>query len=334
MGGKGSEGPSNLQMEAYENFGQYGSQYDDISQVPRYGEWSAANPSLISAAERGFGEGNAARARQNQMESLLEMLQRPQEIASKEAYQTRHYGILADPTATFEQITESDLRTQRQGTKDESGYDDFAGALAEQYGEGFGYVYDPEHSIMGARDRVGGTGQGAWRAIGQEEFATLAADRTGTMEAYGGLVDSSGNEVWAGWEEAIKGEGLRDQAIVDYTEALRYATDTVNSMISQERQNALLMGVDYNITDESKTQRISNQLATDDRWTSSMQTDLDQLIADYGAGDFVQDIFRGEKGGAANPPPKAGTTKVRLGAGATALTEEDEVLGTTSLLGV
>jgi len=71
-------------------------------------------------------------------------------------------------------------------------------------------------------------------------------------------------------ENRIK-QGGKDlqSAFGGYMDASMEATDYVNNLIGQERSNAALLGINFNITDEQKAQRISDRFATiygEDAW--------------------------------------------------------------------
>jgi len=153
-----------------------------------------------------------------------------------------------------------------------------------------------------------------------------------------GVTDTSGDFDW----DTAKGYlsdgrsisevvGERNNLISGYLDALGSATDSVNSRVSEERANAALMGVDYEISDESKSERISNQLA--DIWTESNQTALDTAVSSFGSGGFTQSIYRGtadEAGSQGYVGEEQGGTSIS--AKPTLMDAEDQ-LGGGSILG-
>ena len=81
-------------------------------------------------------------------------------------------------------------------------------------------------------------------------------------------------------EDYASGVGTREQLFKDYTDAAGSAADYVNSQITNERSNAALMGIKYDITDEQKAQRINDYFAT--LWTESQQADLQSAMDVWG----------------------------------------------------
>lgn len=67
----------------------------------------------------------------------------------------------------------------------------------------------------------------------------------------------------------------------NYMNSATQSTDFINSEISKEASNAALLGIDYNITDEQKTERISNHFAS--VWGEGDQQSLEAGIAEFGA---------------------------------------------------
>jgi hypothetical protein len=78
----------------------------------------------------------------------------------------------------------------------------------------------------------------------------------------------------------IKGENDRDSAYKNYLNAADTATTYVNKLIDNERANAALLGIDYEITDEMKAVRINDYFAT--IWLAGDQEDIDNLFEEFG----------------------------------------------------
>ena len=74
--------------------------------------------------------------------------------------------------------------------------------------------------------------------------------------------------------------GKRDALFKDYMDLAGTATAYINDQIEQERANAALMGVDYNITDDAKQSRISDYFTG--LWGEGSQAELEALISKYG----------------------------------------------------
>lgn len=72
----------------------------------------------------------------------------------------------------------------------------------------------------------------------------------------------------------------RDTLFSGYMTAAESAVDYVNQQIMEERSNAALLGIDYQLTDEMKQQRINKYFDT--LWGAGDELELDTLIKDYG----------------------------------------------------
>lgn len=72
----------------------------------------------------------------------------------------------------------------------------------------------------------------------------------------------------------------RDTLFSEYLDAAGSATDYINQQISEERANAALLGIDYQLTDEMKQQRIGQYFNT--LWGAGAEGELDSLIKEYG----------------------------------------------------
>ena len=83
-------------------------------------------------------------------------------------------------------------------------------------------------------------------------------------------------------EENKKNTALarRDTLFSDYLDAAGSATEYINQQISEERANAALLGIDYQLTDEMKQQRIGQYFNT--LWGAGAEGELDTLIKEYG----------------------------------------------------
>jgi len=78
----------------------------------------------------------------------------------------------------------------------------------------------------------------------------------------------------------IEGENRRDSLYSAYMDAAGAATDYVNSEIAREMSNAALIGVDYSLDDEMKSQRINDYFAT--IWGEGEQSSLEALMGEFG----------------------------------------------------
>ena len=132
----------------------------------------------------------------------------------------------------------------------------------------------------------------------------------------------------------IQGENDRDKLYSGYMDAASTATDYINSEIDREKSNAALLGIDYSITDEMKSQRISDYFAT--IWGEGEQGQLEALIGEWGnpAGFTGFTITRGDASTYASTAEekqvgKSTTQKPKP----TLATEEEDILGGATVLG-
>lgn len=72
----------------------------------------------------------------------------------------------------------------------------------------------------------------------------------------------------------------RNTLFSGYMTAAESAVDYINNQINEERANAALLGVDYQLTDELKQQRINKYFDT--LWGAGDELELDNLIKKYG----------------------------------------------------
>lgn len=72
----------------------------------------------------------------------------------------------------------------------------------------------------------------------------------------------------------------RNTLFSGYVTAADTAADYINNQINEERSNAALLGIDYQLTDELKQQRINKYF--DSLWGAGDELELDNLIKEYG----------------------------------------------------
>ena len=72
----------------------------------------------------------------------------------------------------------------------------------------------------------------------------------------------------------------RNTLFSGYMTAAESAVDYINQQIMEERANAALLGIDYQLTDELKQQRINKYFDT--LWGAGDELELDNLIKEYG----------------------------------------------------
>jgi hypothetical protein len=230
--------------------------------------------------------------------------------AAEEAQRRASYmNVLANPSARFGDVTGA-----LQGI----------GADASD----FGYVWDPSQSY----DDI----SGAWRPMTEDEFNTMGEDRATAVDQYRGIRTADDTDWYDTWTKALEGEAQRDDAYGGYLDAANTAIDYVNEQIGREQSNANLLGIDYNITDESKQERINNYFAS--VWSESDQSSLQDLMNQWGNPEGFEDwiAVRGE-----TPTNMTDTTPNRTGtSGGMTPTKkpgnilaDDDILGQQVLLG-
>jgi hypothetical protein len=187
----------------------------------------------------------------------------------------------------------------------------------------------------------------AYMQMQQQQMAQQEAMMQRMMEAMAGMMapmempmpesgSASINEDYlANQEDQKRTEGIsrRDELYADYLDSVDKATNYVNDQIEQERANADLLGVQYNMDDSIKNERISDYFAS--IWGAGQQSELEKLMTDWGNPEGFDDwlIVRGDASKV--DPEQSGLKEVQ---GATnrqttlpSLTDEDDDdLGLTS----
>jgi len=122
----------------------------------------------------------------------------------------------------------------------------------------------------------------------------------------------------------------------EYTTAAEDATTYVNELITTNRSNAALTGVDYSVTDEQKSTMINDRFATifSAEDYDKLQTLNTEFNTDIGTDDdpytflVTRGVASGEEGSSDSNGVSSPTSR------GNALTSDDEeTLGTTSILG-
>ena len=120
----------------------------------------------------------------------------------------------------------------------------------------------------------------------------------------------------------------RDSLFADRMDAAGTATDYITQLVAQEQSNAALMGLDYEITDEQKTNRINNYFAS--IWGEGSESELTALMSEVGNPDGFEEflVTRGDStmaDGASTPGSRdsVSASKVRP----VLPEEEDDTLG-------
>jgi len=130
------------------------------------------------------------------------------------------------------------------------------------------------------------------------------------------------------------GQNDLDKAYGNYLEASGSATEYINQQISDQRTNAALLGVDFNITDQQKSDRISNYFAS--IYNETDFTQLTDLNEEFGDPDLIQRGVAVDPGeDESNPVTESGGVQgTRQGGTLSAgLLEEDPLASASSILG-
>jgi len=206
-------------------------------------------------------------------------------------------------------------------------YNNFARAAQGKYGN----AVIAEHGLSG-----GGGGTDPFAAM----FSAMAAGPSGSSASE--LQAQAQADADAREAERLKTIGLndRDALFNDYTGAAETATSYINNLVAKERSNALLMGVDYVLTEEDKLARTENYFA--DIWSSADQENLQGLYDEWGYMDGMDEstawaLKRGvPTGDTDEATADAATVTPIQGQGSTLSTEGllvDDETTQTSLLG-
>jgi hypothetical protein len=161
---------------------------------------------------------------------------------------------------------------------------------------------------MGGKGSKSSFDMNAYMQMQQQQMAQQEAMMRSMMEAMAGMMapmemgammpeSASINEDYlANQEEQKKAEGIsrRDELYADYLDSVDKATNYVNDQIEQEKANADLLGVQYNMDDSIKNQRISDYFAS--IWGSGQQGELEKLMTDWGNPEGFEDwlVVRGD----------------------------------------
>ena len=140
-------------------------------------------------------------------------------------------------------------------------------------------------------------------------------------------------------EARIKQGGIdRDEAFTNYTNQSESANAYVDKLISQERSEAAIAGVDYVMTDELRQERVNNQFST--TFSDTDYTNLVDLYDEFGTpeGSGGYDSFTTVRGTGDAPAdtsaaPATIASSGRTPAGMLAGDSEEDILGSTSILG-
>jgi len=130
----------------------------------------------------------------------------------------------------------------------------------------------------------------------------------------------------------------RDELYSEYLDAATTATDFINNQLKSEAANAALLGVEFQVPEEQKQQRIQDYFAS--IWGEGAQTRLETLFDQVGAVEGFEG-FDLERGNAENvTEQKSGSERTvsrsrgrKRQTKSLATSDEDETLGSTTILG-
>lgn len=309
MGGKGSSSDSGYSSQDAYNYG-----YDLKDGAVRLEGLEGLDPTMegYDSIYEGYMDAHNAKVEQEKIKMMFEELGEDDETSEEYYARLWDEGGKSSATTSFDNIV-----GQLEALGDNQVYTmqpAQGGGEGEYEYEGSWYTWDAENEAQDAT---------AWTKVEDSWGITDTNSEGFNWDTAKGYL-SDGRSI----SEVV---GERNSIISGYQDALGAATELVNSNVSSERANAALMGVEYDLSDESKAARISDQLAN--VWTDSNQAALDSAISNFGSGGFTQEIFRGtgtgEGASGAVGEEQGGTSIV---AKPTLIDQEDQ-LGTGSILG-
>lgn len=129
--------------------------------------------------------------------------------------------------------------------------------------------------------------------------------------------------------DAERAQGIRDRDMLysSYLDSANTAAEYIASEIAGEQSNAALLGIDYNITDEQKSQRINDYFAT--VWGAGDQARLEGLFGQWGnpTGFTGFTVTRGDASKYASQEGEETKVGETTGVRPTLATEDEETLG-------
>jgi len=134
-------------------------------------------------------------------------------------------------------------------------------------------------------------------------------------------------------DDFITGQNDLKSLYGDYINASETATKYINNQINSERSNSALLGIDYSITDEDKSSRISNYFS--EIWSEDNATKLTDLNTKFGDEENPLEflISRGVADEAAKADEAPSSGKPRGSTILSAFDNEDDKLSGNSILG-
>lgn len=219
--------------------------------------------------------------------------------------------------------------TEMQSSFGSGGVEGGGAALQREWTAANSWRYDPGTSFDKLVSELGTLGEGEYFARDMNE-AWIRTDDVSHVKSGGYGYSASG---------ASYGDesGNLDTLYGNYLSAGEQATDYVNEQIKQEKSRANLLNIEYDITEEEKASRISNQFAN--LWTSTDDQALRNLVDTWGEplgfGGFTYN--RGTASGdtpADDSGPGGPTGAADTGTGTIITDEEEDTLGSsTTILG-
>jgi hypothetical protein len=146
-------------------------------------------------------------------------------------------------------------------------------------------------------------------------------------------------------QERTEGLAKRDTLYGDYLDAANASADYIDQQIAREEANAKLLGIEYQLTPEQRSERVNNYFAS--IWDESKQSELEGLFEKWGNPEGFEDwrVVRGETPTQADRPedtiesttgaptaPAGGTTSAPL-TSVLGNQDDENLLGSSTLLG-
>ena len=144
-----------------------------------------------------------------------------------------------------------------------------------------GWKYNPEgENLPPEYMQYAATGYEAGRQYSEQQNMINSFSSAFAMPEMPAMPEGPSYEEQLAEQQKQYGINQRDELFAAYLDAANAAADYVNSEIADEMANAKLLGIDYEITDEQRQQRINNYFAT--VWGEGQQTQLENLMKEYG----------------------------------------------------
>jgi len=356
--GTPGQGGQGQQQEAYTNFSDAGrsGNYSSIEQVPGYDAWAAGAPHLTNYGSAGFSAGQS----QGQTDSLIAQMTdymmnppAPPSAAEQGIANFWEGGGVTNRNTDFGTLANFMTKPGQQVNSSNAvyTYQDGRWGVSDANAEGFdwtqpGYdlegnrLQDTERGVRQTDDNLWSGGESTSAGTSFDRVSDYLGRNSGQMPKEGqfytlneggswGMSDSiegATNAYSSTGQSMAEGKEQRTGMIEAYTDIAGQATDNVMARVRNERANAALMGIDYDISQEVIDERIGGAMFQAG-WTDKMQGDLTSVTDTWGADGFEQRYFATDKSTAEGGAEQAATASPAakpsaMGSTATALDEE------------